>query len=181
MTQIRWQANGANNCAPQTRDIEQVQRHFRRMFGEFEGGRHEADRHVGSAEGTYIPRVDISDDEQNVYLHAELPGLSAEDVKITVTEGVLSIKGEKKISEKVESPNFIRKERRFGSFVRQFTLADNLSEEIQATFENGLLEIAIPKKEPVKPEEREIKIATNSKTAKSINGNADSKSDSAQG
>ena len=109
--------------------------------------------------GNYAPRVDLSEDKENLYLVAELPGMTESDVKVTVTDGVLSIRGEKKRKEEHESRNYYRIERSHGEFVRQFNLPENLKEEeITAEFADGLLEIRIPKAEPVKPNEREIKI-----------------------
>jgi HSP20 family protein len=107
----------------------------------------------------YIPRVDISEDTNNIYVHAELPGLEKENVKVTVSDGVLTLSGEKKQEEKKEDKNYFRIERRYGSFSRQFTLPENVKEDgVAANFNNGVLEITIPKTEPVKPKEREVPI-----------------------
>ena len=116
----------------------------------------------------YVPRVDISEDTNNIYVHAELPGLSENDVKCTVSEGVLTIRGEKKHEEKREDKNYFRVERRYGEFARQFTLPDNVKEDqVNANFNNGVLEITIPKGEPSKPKEREIPIGKGTKEIKS--------------
>lgn len=109
-----------------------------------------------------VPRVDISDDASTIYIHAELPGLAQEDVKVTVADGVLTIRGEKKHDEKREDRNYYRIERRFGEFVRQFALPENIKTEgINAEFKNGVLGITIPKAVPEKSAEREIPIAVN--------------------
>jgi HSP20 family protein len=116
----------------------------------------------------YVPRVDISEDTNNIYVHAELPGLSENDVKVTVSEGLLTIKGEKKHEEKKEDKNYFRIERRYGEFARQFTLPDNVKEEeVYANFTNGVLEVTIPKGEPSKPKERQIPIGKGTKEIKS--------------
>lgn len=108
----------------------------------------------------FTPRVDIADTEKALTFHAELPGLVKEDVKISVTDGnMLTIRGEKKREEKKEEKNFLRVERSWGSFTRSFALPDNLdTESINAAFDNGVLNIEIPKREPVKPKELEINI-----------------------
>jgi HSP20 family protein len=107
----------------------------------------------------YVPRVDISEDTNNIYVHAELPGMAKDDVKVTVADDILTIRGEKKHEEKKEDKNYFRIERRFGEFARQFTLPENVKEdEVMANFNNGVLEITIPKGEPAKPKEREIPI-----------------------
>ncbi len=110
--------------------------------------------------GDFTPRVDISEDDTHLSFHAELPGLNKEDVKVTVTDNVLAIRGEKKREEKQEGKNYMRIERSFGSFTRSFSLPDTLeSDAINAQFNNGVLSITIPKKEPIKPKELEITIS----------------------
>ncbi len=116
----------------------------------------------------YVPRVDISEDTNNIFVHAELPGMSNDDVKVTVSEGVLTLRGEKKHETKTGDKNYFRIERRYGEFARQFTLPDNADDEhVVANFNNGVLEVTIPKKEPEKPKEREIPI--------NFNGNSNGK------
>jgi HSP20 family protein len=111
--------------------------------------------------GQFTPRVDIAETEKAVTMHAELPGMAKDDVKITVSsDNVLTIRGEKKREEKTEEKNFMRVERTYGSFSRSFTLPDNLdTANIAAQFENGVLNVSIPKTEPAKPKETEISIA----------------------
>jgi HSP20 family protein len=109
--------------------------------------------------GDFTPRVDISEDEKNLSFQAELPGLSKEDVKVTLVDNVLTIRGEKKREEKQEDKNFMRIERSFGSFTRSFNLPEVVEPDaINAQFNNGVLNITIPKKEPVKPKELEVEI-----------------------
>lgn len=111
---------------------------------------------------SYVPRVDISEDTNNIYVHAELPGLSKDDVKVTVSEGTLILRGEKKHEEKKQDRNYYRIERRYGEFVRQFTLPENVKEgDVRANFTSGILEITIPKSEPEKPKEHEVPINVN--------------------
>jgi len=109
---------------------------------------------------SFSPRVDIVEDENNVYIHAELPGVAKEDVKVTISEDrVLTIRGEKKQERKVETQNFLRMERLFGSFCRSFALPENVAvAKVDAKFENGILTITLPKVEPSKPKETEIAI-----------------------
>ncbi len=111
----------------------------------------------------FYPAVDISEDEKNIYLNFELPGLSKDDVQVKVKEdNILVIKGEKKQESKTEDKerNYIRMERHFGEFSRYFTLPDNVNpEKIDAKFDNGVLSITIEKKEPEKPNEKLIEIS----------------------
>lgn len=125
------------------------------VFGDLEKG-------VNIEYGGFAPRVDISEDEKNVFLTVELPGIRKEDVKVTVNEdNVLCIKGEKKREETVEDKegdrSYIRVERSFGQFTRSFALPDTVkSDSVQAKFENGVLNLSLEKVEPKKPKEVEI-------------------------
>ena len=111
------------------------------------------------SKSSYVPRVNISEDVVNIYVHAEIPGMAKEAVKVTLTDGVLTLRGEKRQEAKKVDQKFFRIERRYGEFVRQFTLPENVNEDaVSANFTNGVLEIMIPKKEPEKPKEREVPI-----------------------
>jgi HSP20 family protein len=146
-----------------TRQLTRTTNQFQKMLQDFDSlfGQ-------GFEVGSYVPRVDISEDKDNLYLVAELPGMTENDVKVTVSEGILSIRGEKKRKEEHETRNYYRIERSHGEFVRQFTLPENLKEEeIEAEFTDGVLEVRIPKAEPTKPNEREIKISRVSEHSKS--------------
>jgi len=127
-------------------------------MGEF---MNELDKGISFEMGGFTPRADITEDELNIFFHLELPGMSKESVKISVNEDrILTIKGEKKRAELSEDKNYIRNERVFGEFSRSFVLPENIDyEKIAAKFENGVLELAIPKKEPEKPKEINIDIA----------------------
>ncbi len=112
--------------------------------------------------GSFVPRVDVSEDEKKLFINAEIPGVSKEDVKVTVKDdNMLVIKGEKKsnIKDEDEDKSYIRLERSYGSFTRSFQLPDNVnSDSIHAKFEDGILKLELDKKEPEKPKEKEINI-----------------------
>ncbi len=120
----------------------------------------ELEKGINFEMGAFKPRVDISEDSANVYFIAELPGMNKEDVKITINEeNMLTIKGEKK-SSIGDGNSTHRSERIFGSFERAFVLPENIATgNVQAKFENGLLELTIAKVEPPKPNEIEVAIA----------------------
>jgi HSP20 family protein len=107
----------------------------------------------------FNPRVDLIEDEKHYYINIELPGVNKEDVKISINqENILTIKGEKK-SLNNENTSFLRTERFFGSFARNFALPDNLDcEKISAKYIDGILEVSLPKVEPPLPKEIEINI-----------------------
>ncbi len=115
--------------------------------------------------GVFAPRVDISEDEKNLFFHVELPGVAKEDVKVTVNEEkILMIKGEKKHEikeeDKANDKSYIRVERTYGSFTRTFQLPETVkSDSVTAKFDNGLLTLALEKTEPKKPKEIEIPLS----------------------
>ena len=107
-----------------------------------------------------FPKVDLMEDENSVTIIAELPGVSKEDVKIVLEDGVLTLSGEKKndVNEKDEV-NVFTNERTFGKFERKFELPENINpDEVNANFNNGLLKISITKLVPVTPKEKVIEI-----------------------
>lgn len=135
------------------RGFENLSKKMSDFIGDFDKG-------VNIEFGGFAPRVDISEDEKYLYVHAELPGINKENVKITVNDdNVLIIKGEKKREEVVEDKTFIRVERNYGSFSRSFMLPDNVkTESISAKYENGILSLTLEKIEPVKPKEVHVEI-----------------------
>jgi HSP20 family protein len=128
-----------------------------RKMGDFSN---EMEKGVNFEYGSFNPRVDITEDDSKLFIHAELPGMSKENVKVSVTEDrMFTVKGEKKTEEQKEDKSFIRTERVFGSFERSFVLPENLDlEKIEAKFEHGVLEVTFPKVEPPKPKEISIEI-----------------------
>ena len=122
------------------------------------------DKGVSIEYGKFSPRIDIAEDENGLYLNAEVPGLKKDDLKVSVNdENVLIIKGEKhsEHNEEDESDDkvYVRLERSFGSFQRSFLLPDNIdTESIKAKFDNGILDLSFNKKEPELPKTKEIVI-----------------------
>lgn len=133
---------------------DEMNRFVSNMFGD--GGE---TRETSLFKGTWTPLVDISEDNDNFYLYVELPGMKREDVKVRYEEGLLTITGEKKVEKKDESKNFHRVERSYGKFERSFRVPTRVvSDKIDAHFENGVLNISLPKMEEAKPKEIDVKI-----------------------
>ena len=92
-------------------------------------------------------------------LTADIPGLTKKEVNVNVSDGIVSISGERKFENEKESDNYHYRERQYGSFLRTFNLPETVKEEeITANFKNGTLSIELPKQEVVLPKERQIKI-----------------------
>ena len=149
MTLIKW--HPVNGFAT---EFVNMQREIDRMFDRFRGGM--ADNGETS---TWLPAIDVVENQDDYVVKAELPGVNKNDVKITVQNDVLTIRGEKK-SEKEEKENsYHRIERSFGVFQRSFTLPKSVkNEKIEASYDNGVLTVKLPKIEEAKPKEIEVKV-----------------------
>ena len=110
--------------------------------------------------GFFAPRVDIKELADHFEITAELPGVNRDDLDITLEDGVLSINAEtRQESEEEEGGRVIRQERRYGKFMRSFTLGNNVHEEdISADFSDGLLKLTAPKAKEEEPQKRRIEI-----------------------
>src|SRR5580765_2762394 len=102
--------------------------------------------------GSWLPPVDIAEDNDRIVLTAELPGFQKDQIDVQLEGGVLTLRGERKFEQEKDGRNYHRVERSYGQFVRSFTLPNNVDRDhVKATFANGLLEIALPKREEAKP------------------------------
>ena len=126
---------------------------------------------LSSREGTgganmWMPQIDVTTRDGQLQVHADLPGLKQEDVKVTVHDGVLRIAGERSDKHEEERGGVFRRERSYGSFSRQIALPEGVDpEQIKASFENGVLEVTMPLPKETAPQGRSIPI-----TAKASGG-----------
>jgi len=105
------------------------------------------------------PSVDIYDDGNDIVVKADLPGMKKKDISINLTDDILTISGEKKKEEKIERKDYHRYERTSGSFSRSFRLPEGIdTEKIRARYEDGVLEIRLPKTEEAKKHTRKITV-----------------------
>jgi len=111
-------------------------------------------------QGTAYPKVNVYEWDTKVGVIAEIPGLSKKDLSVEVTDGVLTISGDKQKSFDVKDAKVVRRELKQSSFKRQFELGEELDgESISASFEDGILSIEIPKIKPTKPKTNKVKIS----------------------
>lgn len=107
----------------------------------------------------WSPLVDITEDEQEYLIKAELPDMKKEDVRLTVENEVLTISGERKFEKEEKGKKYHRIERAYGSFVRSFSLPEDADESmVSADFKDGMLQIHLPKSQKAKPKAIEIKV-----------------------
>ncbi len=106
----------------------------------------------------WAPRVDIREEKDRYVADFELPGLEKDEVQVTLENGVLTVTGERKREETREDDKIYRSERFYGKFARSLRLPDDVNaEQVEAGFKNGVLRVAVPKKEESKPRSIEIK------------------------
>src|SRR6266513_2582385 len=107
------------------------------------------------------PPVDIYEDEHNIILKIEVPGIDEKDIDVSVQNNTLTVHGERKIEKEEKEENYRRVERQYGSFTRTFTLPTTVdTENVAATYDKGVLKINLPKKAEAKP--KQIKVNVNS-------------------
>jgi len=146
MTLVRWSP---------VRDVLAVRDEMSRLLEESFG------RAYGSGAATvWQPAVDIEEQPEKYTVRAELPGMKLEDIKITLKDNQLVVRGEKRRDEEKKDNTYHRVERVYGQFERAFTLSHAVqSDKIEATYRDGVLEVSIPKADEAKPREIQIKTA----------------------
>jgi HSP20 family protein len=136
------------------RDVKNLQVQLNRLFEPFARF---ASGDEDLVSGTWVPAVDVAETQDKILVRAEVPGIKQEDISIEFENGLLTLRGDRKL-EKAEGVTWHRVERIYGNFSRSFTLPRSVDpEKISATYREGILEIEVPKREEAKP--KHIKIA----------------------
>jgi HSP20 family protein len=140
------------------RDLMSLQDRMNRLFHEsYRSQTSEDDWALG---GTWAPAVDIYEQENNIVLKAELPGVDPKDVDIRLENNTLTLRGERKFDNEVKKENYHRVERAYGAFTRSFTLPTVVDQNsIKAEFKDGVLRVTLPKREEAKPKQIQINVA----------------------
>lgn len=139
------------------RDFGSLQERINKMFDDTIRSGGTGDEEL--ATGAWSPAVDIHETDDSFVVSADLPGLKKDDIQINVEDNTLTIKGEKKFEEKVPRDKYIRVERNYGTFVRSFSLPQNVdSAKIKATFKDGILDLTLPKREEAKPKKIAVEV-----------------------
>src|SRR5674476_388128 len=134
------------------RDLTALQGEVNRLFSRATGGE------VGERQ-SWTPATDVVETNDAIVLKAELAGMKPEDINIEVQDNVLTVSGERRFQEEVKEDKYYRIERRYGSFSRSIALPQAIDEaNIQAEYENGILEVSVPKAEIVKPKKIAVTI-----------------------
>lgn len=134
------------------RELSSLQREVDRLFGDALGG-----SGTPATAGAWAPALDVEETEDGFTLHIELPGVSPDDVEVSLEENVLTIAGERRFYDERDGESFRRIERAFGRFHRAVRLPDRVApDKVTATHRDGLLTIQVPKAEEAKPRRIEV-------------------------
>lgn len=110
-----------------------------------------------SSTTTWSPAVDIYETQSEILVQAELPGVDRKDISLHLEKNVLTLKGERRFEKETNQENYHRIERAYGGFSRSFSIPATVEEDkIRAEYKDGILKIALPKKEQVKPKQIQI-------------------------
>ena len=113
----------------------------------------------------FAPPVDIYEDEHNITLKIEVPGIDQKDMDVRMENNTLTVRGERKFEKEEKEENFHRLERRYGSFYRAFTLPNTVDpDSVKADYDNGLLKITLAKKAEAKPKQIKVNVGPAQKT-----------------
>ena len=135
--------------------IGRLQRDLDRLFGSSTALADDSP----AATSDWLPPVDIKEETSGFVIHADVPGVDAKDIEVTLEKGVLTIRGQRKTETREEKDGLRRVERVSGQFVRRFSLPDTAAQDgVEAKYANGVLEVRIPKQPQVQP--RRITVAT---------------------
>ena len=142
------------------RELEDLQNRLSSVFSRAPVRRENGREEITLAD--WAPLADITEDEKEYVIKAELPEIPPERVKVTVENGVLTISGERTFEKEEKGKKYHRVERAYGSFVRAFTLPeDSEAEKIRAEFKDGMLTVHLPKSEKARPKQIEVQVAHN--------------------
>lgn len=136
--------------------LNRIQSRINELFNETFG---RSQAYSNSATGVWFPPVDILESKDSYLIRAELPGMKKEDFNLEVTDGTLTLSGERKFDEPANGVEYQRMERVAGKFSRSFYLPQTVkSDGIKATYREGILEIHLPKADEAKPKQIEVSV-----------------------
>ncbi len=140
------------------KDLEEMEKRLSTYWGR-PAARTEAGKEAMTV-AEWSPLVDITEDDKEYLIKADLPDVKKEDVKLTVQDDVMSISGERKYEKEAKGKKYHRVERTYGSFLRSFTVPDDADgNKVSAEFKEGVLNVHLPKSEKAKPKSIEVKVS----------------------
>ena len=145
---VRWDPFG---------EFSTLQERMNRLFEDLIPATRKGEEELNT--GTFYPAVDISEGEKDITLKAELPGIDKKDVHLEINDGVITLRGERKLEKEDKKEHYHRVERSYGSFNRSFTLPTTVdSGKVKANYKDGILEVTLPRKEEAKPKSIPVEV-----------------------
>jgi HSP20 family protein len=140
-------------------DVAVLQNRLNSIFNDF--ARPESETSESLSFGSFVPAVDVYEDQQQLTLKLEVPGIKQDDLDVRLENQTLTVKGERKFEANEKEENFHRIERRYGSFTRSFTLPQTVdTANVKASYDAGVLMIQLAKKEAAKPKQVKVEIGS---------------------
>lgn len=141
------------------KEMEELQNRFSKLFGLTPTRFGNGEKELFTA-SEWAPSVDITEDEKEWLVKADLPDVKKEDVKVTVENGVLAITGERKLEKEEKNKRYHRIERSYGTFLRNFALPEGADgAKVIADFKDGVLKVHLPKSEKAKSKAIDVKVS----------------------
>ncbi|MCS3903593.1 HSP20 family protein [Methylohalomonas lacus] len=138
--------------------LRQIQSELNNNLNQFDSSGVENADNSNVVTSHWRPAVDIREEKDRFVIVADLPGVDPKDIEVTMENGVLALRGERKFEKDVSGDNYKRVERAYGTFYRRFSLPDSADpDRIEAQGRNGVLEIVLPKQEKVQPRRIDVK------------------------
>ena len=145
---VRWDPFG---------EFSTLQERMNRLFEDIIPATRKSEEELNT--GTFYPSVDIYEGEKDITLKAELPGIDKKDVHVEINDGVITLRGKRKLEKEEKKENYHRLERSYGTFNRSFTLPTTVdSGKVKANYKDGILEVTLPRKEEAKPKSIPVEV-----------------------
>lgn len=158
MTLVPWKKRETSMLQP-FREIGLLQDEMNKLF-DFSLSRAFAGDRDSLFQNNWNPAIDIYESDDNFLVKADLPGMEKKDIDISIHDGTLTIKGEKKLENEYKDKSYVRAERYHGSFTRSIDFPSDVeSDKIKASYKDGVLELLIPKKEEAKPKQIKVEVS----------------------
>ena len=127
----------------------------------------------GAVANSFVPPVDVYEDQHSIVLRLEVPGVHSDDIDIRLENHKLTVRGERKFDSEKKAENFLRVERRYGAFLRSFTLPNTVNtEKVEAACNDGVLEITLAKRPEAQPKQIKVTVGGTTKPAQQIDSTA---------
>ena len=154
-----WNSAATPAAAADDHPFFRIQREMNRIFDDFFRGMELRPHPTGDRLNRFVPSLDIRENDKEVTIKAELPGMDEKDVEVLLTESTLTLKGEKKEEKEDKGKDYYHMERTYGSFQRVIPLPEGIDmKKAEAKFKKGVLSINLPKTEATKVKGKKIEI-----------------------